>query len=366
MSDERQRHPSPGAGRVAPPQFDSAAPWAPAASGSFETPPALGAAAVPAVSADVVPAEVYVAALPALGADVVPAEVYEVRPASQPGVAATAIMPEPPAFVARIPTSLPPFAAAVPPPFEPPVAALGLPPRRGHRRLRLVVTAAVVLCALGAIVVGYTALTRTADPTRAQAPAFPGAPPSDGSFPGGPSAAAPAPPLTVSAGPSATAPGKATATTAAATTAPATTAADSGATESAVPVAGATPESSPLVLRPPPLPPTTPAGSLEATLTYRAGSTGDGGVTRYNGTIVLDNSEASDVSSWSVTLTVPGGNAVLARGPVAVDQSGESVEFTPAAGGVVPAGGSLTFSFSVRGVLSDLPGDCAVNGRACS
>jgi len=41
------------------------------------------------------------------------------------------------------------------------------------------------------------------------------------------------------------------------------------------------------------------------------------------------------------------------------------VRFTPGDGGAVPAGGSLTFTFTVAGVLSDLPTNCQINGESC-
>jgi uncharacterized protein YndB with AHSA1/START domain len=109
-----------------------------------------------------------------------------------------------------------------------------------------------------------------------------------------------------------------------------------------------------------------PIGNLDATLTYRATKTDDG-LARYVGTVELANSQSAEVGSWNVTLTVPGGNAVTADGPVAESQHGEAVSFTPAGDdGVVPGGGSLTFTFTVRGILSELPAGCAINGRACS
>jgi hypothetical protein len=108
------------------------------------------------------------------------------------------------------------------------------------------------------------------------------------------------------------------------------------------------------------------AGTVDATLSYTRAK-GDDGISRYVATIEIDNSAARDATDWRVTLTVPGGNLVVAHGPVDVTQNGESVQFTPSGdGGAVPAGGSLTFTFTVRGVLAALPTDCTINGRACS
>ena len=80
----------------------------------------------------------------------------------------------------------------------------------------------------------------------------------------------------------------------------------------------------------------------------------------------MHNSTDSAIGSWRVTLTVPGGNLVSAHGPVDVTQKGGSVGFTPAGDdGAVAAGDSMSFTFTVRGVLFELPGGCLVNGRAC-
>jgi hypothetical protein len=302
-------------------------------------------------------------------ADIVPAEVYELRPEPPRAPGATVVMAGQPAFVARISTSLPLDQAFLSPAFEPvPSSAPGRRPGVAYRRVRLGLITFVALCSLGAIVVGYAALTRTATSGQAQGPRFPGAPLYGTPSGNGPPGTDPVAPLPGSAGPSASATVTGSASVAAApathATTPATAAA--GSASAAASVADATPASSALALRPPAPPtPSAPAGSLDATLTDQATSTADG-LARYTGTIVLANSGAADVSSWSLTLTVPGGNAVLARGPVEVDQDGESVEFTPAGGSVVPAGGSFTFTFGVRGILSDLPDDCAINGRPCS
>jgi hypothetical protein len=108
------------------------------------------------------------------------------------------------------------------------------------------------------------------------------------------------------------------------------------------------------------------AGTVDATLSYTAEKEDDG-ISGYVGTIEIHNSTAGDATDWRLTLTVPGGNLVLAHGPAEVTQNGESVQFTPAGDdGAVPASGSLTFTFTVRGVLSDLPTNCTINGRACS
>jgi hypothetical protein len=85
----------------------------------------------------------------------------------------------------------------------------------------------------------------------------------------------------------------------------------------------------------------------------------------YAATVRIENPGDRDVTGWRVTLTVPGGNPVTAAG-ASVAQDGETAAFTPDGDGTVPAGGAVTFSFEVDGVLAALPGDCAIDGVPCS
>ena len=332
-------------------QFDTAAPWAPAPAS-----PAAAPEPDPAERSAELTTVLGVAAVPPHVADVVPAEVYEVRlPAQRPPAGGSGVaLPEPPTFVARIPTSIP-------------VAR----PRARRRRLQAAVATMVAVAGLSAVGVGVAAFTRTGNPTRAQAPVIAAVPPLDGTLPG--DGGVPG------ADPVATLPTKAT--TAATKRAPATTAATTAATvvpsassqpgsasPSAAQEAAAAPadesdqtDSAPARLRPA----ATTAGRLDATLSYTAKS-GDDGTSRYRGTVVLVSTKPDDAGAWRLTLTVPGGNQVVAQGPVLVSQDGESVLFTPGDGGIVPAGGSLTFSFAIRGVLAELPANCTINGHACS
>ena len=103
-----------------------------------------------------------------------------------------------------------------------------------------------------------------------------------------------------------------------------------------------------------------PAGPLTAVLSHFAD-----GLLGYAGTIRVENPGVREVNGWQVTLTVPAGNAVTASG-VSVVRDGDTVTFTPAGATTVPAGGAVTFSFEVGGLLAVLPGGCAINGRACS
>jgi hypothetical protein len=51
---------------------------------------------------------------------------------------------------------------------------------------------------------------------------------------------------------------------------------------------------------------------------------------------------------------------------VSITQDGETVTFTPEGDATVPAGGEVTFSFGVAGLLAALPSGCAINGESCS
>lgn len=110
----------------------------------------------------------------------------------------------------------------------------------------------------------------------------------------------------------------------------------------------------------PPEPAVAPAGPLTAVLSHFAD-----GLLGYAGTIRVENPGVREVTGWQVTLTVPAGNAVTASG-VSVVRDGDTVTFTPTGATTVPAGGAVTFSFEVGGLLAVLPGGCVINGRACA
>jgi hypothetical protein len=116
---------------------------------------------------------------------------------------------------------------------------------------------------------------------------------------------------------------------------------------------------------PPPAPPPVPAEPLRATFT-RTADVGPLGLTGYVGTVSIENPGGADVTGWRVRLTVPGGNEVRDVERADVTQYGEDVTFTPKAGvRTVPAGGSVSFSFTVHGVLAAEPADCSIDGRPC-
>ncbi|UQU67089.1 cellulose binding domain-containing protein [Couchioplanes caeruleus] len=99
----------------------------------------------------------------------------------------------------------------------------------------------------------------------------------------------------------------------------------------------------------------------EATFTYTA-EEGESGWTGYSGQVRVRNPGDSANAGWRVTLTVPGGNRVDASGASA-SQEGETVTFT---GDPIAGGGSLSFTFTVDGTLTGLPGGCRIDGNACS
>ncbi|GAB1693137.1 hypothetical protein KRM28CT15_49400 [Krasilnikovia sp. M28-CT-15] len=104
---------------------------------------------------------------------------------------------------------------------------------------------------------------------------------------------------------------------------------------------------------------------LTATFSHTA-DTGPDGLTDYVGTVRVANPRDRAAGGWRVTLKVPGGNAVDADSAVTVTQDGEKVTFTPAGEATIPAGGSVTFTFTVRGVLTAEPLNCAINGDGCA
>jgi hypothetical protein len=115
----------------------------------------------------------------------------------------------------------------------------------------------------------------------------------------------------------------------------------------------------PATTEPPAAPP-----ALAAAFSHVADAVEDG-LLGYAGTVRITNPGNRDVTGWRVTLTVPGANPVTASGAT-VAQDGETVTFTPDGDATVPAGGAVTFSFQVAGLLTALPGGCAIDGAACS
>jgi hypothetical protein len=108
-----------------------------------------------------------------------------------------------------------------------------------------------------------------------------------------------------------------------------------------------------------------PSGGLDATIAHTddAWTLGLGG---YSATVTITNPGDSAATGWRVSLTVPGGNKVRKVTGAAVSQDDEDVVFTPKGDATVPAGGSVSFTFQVKGLLADEPTGCAIDGRPCS
>jgi Cellulose binding domain len=86
----------------------------------------------------------------------------------------------------------------------------------------------------------------------------------------------------------------------------------------------------------------------------------------HSGSVQVVNSGNGAATGWTVTLTVAGAETVsVSSGAVSVSQSGSVVTFRPA-GGTVPAGGSVSFGFSLDEEPASAPGGCAIDGVACS
>jgi hypothetical protein len=107
-----------------------------------------------------------------------------------------------------------------------------------------------------------------------------------------------------------------------------------------------------------------PAAPLRAS--YRTTASGLLGLAGYRGEITLTNPNRTAVTDWTVVVELVGNNQVEAADGAVYLQLDKTVTFIPAdTGNVVPAHGSTTFTFEVRGLLTDDPTACTVNGRAC-
>jgi cellulose binding protein with CBM2 domain len=104
---------------------------------------------------------------------------------------------------------------------------------------------------------------------------------------------------------------------------------------------------------------------LVATLTYPGEPVPDGILT-YSGTVRVDNLGRGPVDGWQVSLMIPGGNSISADGARAA-QNGGDVTFTPFGdAGPLRPGDSVTFTFTVYGVLPAGPSGCNIDGRTCN
>ncbi len=106
--------------------------------------------------------------------------------------------------------------------------------------------------------------------------------------------------------------------------------------------------------------PSTAAGSLVATYTRVQEWPG----AYFQGQYAVTNGTSAAVPSWTLTFTLPAGDALSNWWGATVSQSGSA--FT-ATGGALAAGASLTFGFLVTegGGLAD-PANCKLNGNPCA
>ena len=280
--------------------------------------------------------------------DPVPPHVYDL---AQP----EPIDPAVPARTTPVTVRIPPRASRAPI-----VSHIRQQPRRRTRAAMLGGTAAVIL---GGVFLGYAAFGGPDDRARAQSPgAIASAVPADGSLPLDPALPGAEPLTGRTTTPAAASTGAAGRT---GTPVPDTTKLPllPGLPDSArpVPVSTEAPPAAPATTAPPapvaPLP-------LAATLSHVV-DTSEDGFLGYAGTVRIANPGDREVTGWRVTLTVPGGSPVTASG-ASVAQDGETVTFTPDGDPTVPAGATVSFSFEVPGLLTVLPGGCAIDGSPCS
>ncbi|GAA3917530.1 cellulose binding domain-containing protein [Actinoplanes auranticolor] len=255
-----------------------------------------------------------------------------------------------------------PAAPAPSPPRAVPAPIVSHIRQQSQRRIRFAIIAAAAVVILAGFGLGYAALSGPAGSPRAQAPAAGPTPgPTGGLLPLEPALPGVEPVAERPTDPAATSTSTVAvrATRAAGTAGPLPDAVTLPGPGNPPPAATAAP-TEPVMTQPvvaPPLP-------LTATISYVT-DTAEDGLLGYAGTVRIENPGTGDVTGWRVALTVPGGNTVTATG-ASVAQDGETVTFTPSGEAAVPAGGSVTFSFQVAGLLAALPGGCVIDGNPCS
>jgi hypothetical protein len=257
-----------------------------------------------------------------------------------------------------------------------------------RRRLRVAVFSFAALAFLVAAGVGYAALNQTPArdttlPPRVQVPTQPHDPDptfTTGAMPGLDPARL-APPTSASGTPSASATAGAPATSR-----PAGSGSGIG---SGIGSGGAVPapvptdpvdwpetppvQQSPPVTRPPtrppyvpPAPPTDAPADVDLTASVERADDMVLGLGGYAATVRIANPGRYAVTGWTVTLTVPNGKKVRQADGATVAQHRGEVVFTPSGNATVPAGGSVSFSFEVKGLLPDDLTGCTIDGRPCT
>ncbi len=115
----------------------------------------------------------------------------------------------------------------------------------------------------------------------------------------------------------------------------------------------------------PPMPPPAPPGTVALAATLSRWDALPLGVGGYSATVRIDNPGAYNVTGWRVTLTALDGTRIRKVDGAAMSVQGDTVEFVPSGNATVPAGGSVSFAFEVRGALAADPADCTINGAPC-
>jgi hypothetical protein len=111
----------------------------------------------------------------------------------------------------------------------------------------------------------------------------------------------------------------------------------------------------------------TPAAPPAVPLRARYSSTPNGllGLGGYTGTVTITNPGTGAVTGWKVIITLPGADDPVASGAHA-EQSDATLTFTPTdATRTVAAGATVSFTFTVKGLLAAQPTGCAIDGRPC-
>jgi hypothetical protein len=109
-----------------------------------------------------------------------------------------------------------------------------------------------------------------------------------------------------------------------------------------------------------------PPASAPLRASYRTTASGLLGVMGYRGEITLTNPNGTAATDWTVVLELAGNNQVESADGAVYLQLDNTVTFIPAdTGNVVPAHGSTTLTFEVRGLLTAEPRSCTVNGHPC-
>jgi len=122
---------------------------------------------------------------------------------------------------------------------------------------------------------------------------------------------------------------------------------ESGSTPTTTPPTTTPPTTTPPSTRPPTTAPPTTPGPSGCTASYQLAGSWSGG---FQGGVTVTNSGSSTVGSWTVHLTLPGGQAVTQLWNASYTQSGNQVTVTNASwNGALAPGATATFGFLANG-----------------